>query len=666
MNAVRTDRRARRRSAAAIVALAATLLALLALTSPAPAPADTLRGLTKPLYAFGLNEYGELGSASGVSTQLPQPNPVAALLPHPSGTPFPTVAAAATGTYHSLALTTDGTLYAFGNNWYGQLGSTTGNGTNTPEATPTAITLPAGAGAITAIAAGAEHSLVVTATGQLYAFGENNAGQLGTTANTSANPVPTAVGLPLLPPQRIVRVQKVTAVAAGGNSSYALTSLGSLYAFGDNYDGQLGIVGATTYPAPTAVTLPGESGTITQIEAGAADAFAITSSGQLYAFGDNHFGELGISGTEKTATPTLVTLPGQDGAITGVAAGGEHTLVMTASGQLYSFGSNQYGQLGSETNVGTTSPNPTPALVNFPPGAGPVRQISAAGSASYAVTSSGTLYTFGTNYYGQLGNAVNAGSANADPDPVAVSMPNGERVETLARGASAQHMLAITSNLAVTTTTLPGVRVGTAYDQTVAATGGVAPYSWSATGLPHGLAISAAGEITGTPTAAGTASVVTTVTDADGIATSSAPTALTITAKSSTTTTSGAPTGSNPPSSESLGARLRSQLGPHISITKLLKTGRYRLTLRGLGSAKIAIRWMHRSSPHARTVLVASGKAHLTATALVVSIELTARGRRLLAHAKHFGLTIAATLTPAGSAAVNATRPATLSRKGTR
>ncbi|HEX4034792.1 MAG TPA: hypothetical protein VHX66_10140 [Solirubrobacteraceae bacterium] len=641
------------------------LLTLVALTSPAAAPADTLRGLTKPLYGFGLNIYGELGSASGVNTQTPQPNPVAVLLPHPSGGALSTVAAAALGAYHSLVLSSDGTLYAFGNNYYGELGSATRNGTDGADASPTAIALPAGSGAITAIAAGAQHSLVLTATGQLYAFGQNKAGQLGVAANTSANPVPTAVALPLAPPRLRRGPTRVAAIAAGGNSSYALTSLGFLYGFGDDYDGQLGIApAASTYPTPTAITLPGQNGAITEIAAGGADAFVLTSTGQLYAFGDNHYGELGISGIAQTATPTLVALPGQQGAITGVAAGAEHTLVMTASGQLYSFGSNQYGQLGGETNAGTTSPNPTPAIVKFPPGAGPVRQIGAAGSASYAVTSSGTLYSFGTNYYGQLGIATGSGSTNADPDPVAVTLPDGARVETLARGANAQHMLAITSNLDVSTTTLAGGRVGTPYDQTVAATGGVAPYSWSATGLPHGLTISAAGAITGTPTSSGSAGVVLTATDSDGIASPSEAISLTIASNSTTTTTT--TSGTNPTNSASLRARLRSQLGAHVTIAKLLKTGHYRLTLHGLPSGKVAIRWLHRSSPHSSTVLVASGTTHLSATALVVSIELTVRGRHLLAHAKHLGLTIAATLTPAGSSAISATRTATLSRKGTR
>jgi hypothetical protein len=129
------------------------------------------------------------------------------------------------------------------------------------------------------------------------------------------------------------------------------------------------------------------------------------------------------------------------------------------------------------------------------------------------------------------------------------------------------------------------------------------------------------------------------------------------TSGSSTTSTTG------PTSAASLSARLRSQLSPHVTIGRLLKTGGYRLTLHGLGGAGIAIRWRHRTSPHHAPVLLASGKAHLTATQLVVAIRLTAAGRRLLAHAKRLGLTVAATLTPAGNKSISVTLGATLTRR---
>ena len=109
------------------------------------------------------------------------------------------------------------------------------------------------------------------------------------------------------------------------------------------------------------VTLPGQTGPVTQIAAGGVYSLAATSSGQLYGFGSNQFAQLGnptntgINGV--IATPALMALPGQIGTIALLAAGAGHSLATTSSGQLYAFGHNDYGQLGTPTNSGTDTPN---------------------------------------------------------------------------------------------------------------------------------------------------------------------------------------------------------------------------------------------------------------------------------------------------------------------
>lgn len=659
-----------RRGAGAIALLMGALVALVVVPSPALAPALTPASPPSTVYAFGDNAYGELGEAA---TAQPNPTPQAVALPYRQFTLggglvlSTTVAAAAVGDSHSLVLTTAGRLYAFGFDNDGQLGNGSGSSASIVP-TPTHVTLPSGA-AVTAIAAGVQFSLAVSATGQLYAFGDNGDGQLGT-SGTGELDSPTLVTFPH-PADDPADQPKVAAVAAAGFASFAITSDGELYAFGADTDGQLGLPAATT--RPTLVNLPGASGPVTQVAAGNNFTLALTASGQLYGFGDNSLGQLGVQlpgTTNFTVTPTLVTpLPGQHGAVTQVAAGGNQTLVVTASGQLYSFGLNLYGELGESRNVGTTVANQTPALVPMPPSAGPVRQVAASGYASYAVTANGTLYSFGINNFGQLGDSIDAGTMAPDPDPVPVSMPGGARVETVARGANAMHMLAIISNLAITTTTLPAGRVDAPYSQTVAASAGVTPYSWSASGLPHGLAISSGGEITGTPSAAGNANVVLSVTDADGISVSSTPIRLTIASATTTTTTTTTTTGSGGTTTTggtAVAARLRSQLRPRgggAAIGALLRTGGYRLSLHGLGAGTVAISWRHRASAHAPAVLVASGKAHAGARAVVVAIRLTPAGRRLLAHAKRLTLTVAGTLTPAGSKAISAQLTVTLTRR---
>jgi alpha-tubulin suppressor-like RCC1 family protein len=307
--------------------------------------------------------------------------------------------------------TSPGQLYAFGYNRFGQLGNATNNGTTAPNPTPTPVTLSGAVGPVTQVAAGVNHSLAVTAGGQLYAFGDNFYGELGSATNNKTlqpNPTPTPVTLP-------GAVGPVTHVAAGGGHSLALTASGQLYAFGFNYVGELG---SATHnktfepnPTPTQVTLPGAVGPVTQIAAGTGHSLAVTTSGQLYAFGLNLWGQLGnptnANTGEPNPTPTQVALPGAVGPVTQVAAGGAHSLALTASGQLYAFGDNFYGQLGNASNDKTQDPNPTPTRVTLPGAVGPVTQVAAGGGHSLALTASGQLYAFGYNRWGQLGNTAN-------------------------------------------------------------------------------------------------------------------------------------------------------------------------------------------------------------------------------------------------------------------
>ena len=509
-------------------ALLAALIALaIGAAAPPASPAATSAG---ELYAFGLNGYGELGSPANNGTENPNPTPTLVTLPGASGP----VTAIAAGRYHSLVLTASGQLYAFGDNHYGELGSPANNGTENPNPTPTLVTLPGASGPVTQIAAGEHHSLALTASGQLYSFGENDFGQLGNASNVGTknpNPTPTLVSLP-------AASGPVTQIGAGAADSLALTASGWLYAFGDNFFGQLG---STTNngtfnpnPTPTLVSLPGASGPVTQIAAGGGQSFALTSSGRLYAFGFNGFGELGNTTNNNTPspnpTPTLVTLPGASGTVTKIAAGADHTLVLTASGQLYAFGWNFFGELGGATNIGNLAPNPTPALINLPASGGVV-QIAAGLGHTLVLTSSGRLFTFGDNLYGELGSATNSGTTNSNPAPAPVDLPAETTLDAVAPGSSALHTLVVIADLAVTTDSLPRGLVGADYNAIAKAGGGSAPYAWHASGLPGGLAIDpASGQISGTPTAAGTSHVLLSVSDRFGIVAQSAPLALKVAA----------------------------------------------------------------------------------------------------------------------------------------
>ena len=348
-----------------------------------------------------------------------------------------------------------------------------------------------------------------TAAGHLYAFGDNYHGQLGNATNaasyptpTEPNPTPTLVTLP-------GDAGPVTQIAAGYDHSLALTSTGQLYAFGNNYYGQLGNTTNNAVeepnPTPTLVTLPGEVGHVTQIAAGAYHSLALTSTGQLYAFGDNSVGQLGNATNrsgEPNPTPTLVTLPGEVGPVTQIAAGAYHSLALTSTGQLYAFGNNYYGQLGNTTNNAVEEPNPTPTLVTLPSEVGHVTQIAAGANHSLALTSTGQLYAFGENYFGQLGNTTNNRKQEPNPTPTLVTLPGGASIDTMARGPDAYHSLVVAADLAVFSASLPAGVVGVPYSAQVQAVGGAPPYQWAAAPyLPPGLTLDqASGTISGTPT----------------------------------------------------------------------------------------------------------------------------------------------------------------------
>jgi alpha-tubulin suppressor-like RCC1 family protein len=422
--------------AGAAIAVVAVVVGLLLLARAGSSGANPSAA---SLLSFGYNYYGELGSVTNNRSSDPNPTPTVVTLPGADGS----VSHVAAGDDFSLAVTSSGQLYAFGDNEYGQLGSAANNVGNTPNPTPTLVTLPGENGTVTDVAAGYDHSLAVTSSGQLYAFGDNDHGQLGNATNngsSAANPTPTLVTLPN-------GSGTATQVAAGDDTSLVVTSTGALFSFGDNDYGQLGFgTNSGTNnpdPTPTQVQLPGGSGAVTAVAAGGDFSLVATASGQLYAFGNNYYGQLGTTASDGSNTanpaPSAVTLPGESGTVTQVAAGTGSSLVVTSGGQLYSFGDNYEGQLGNTTNNGSGSPNPTATLVALPAQSGTVTTASAGDDYSLAVTSSGQLYAFGDGADGQLGSATVTGFDN--PTPTVVSLPTGVTATQVAAGGGQSLMI---------------------------------------------------------------------------------------------------------------------------------------------------------------------------------------------------------------------------------
>ena len=276
------------------------------------------------VWAWGQNANGELGD--GTLTDRSGPVQVSGL----TG-----VIAVAGGTAHSLALKSDGTVWAFGFNQNGQLG----DGTTTQRTTPVRVS---GLTGVIAIAAGSDHSVALKSDGTIWAWGKNTSGQLGDgTKQKRTTPV------------RSGTLTGMTAIAAGGDSTLAVKSDGTVRAWGYNFYGQLGDGTTTLRTSP--VTVTGLT-SVVEVAAGSDHSLARKTDGTVWAWGDNGVGQLG----DGTATNRSVAV--RSGTLSGVArlaAGAHHSVALRTDGSVWTWGYNLFGQLGD----GTTTSRSTAAQV---------------------------------------------------------------------------------------------------------------------------------------------------------------------------------------------------------------------------------------------------------------------------------------------------------------
>jgi alpha-tubulin suppressor-like RCC1 family protein len=351
------------------------------------------------------------------------------------------VTAVAAGFAHTLAVTSTGAVLNCGKNDDGELG----DGSTTDSDVPVKVNLPAGT-KVTAVVAGAGHSLAVTSTGAVFAWGLNLFGALGNGSMGGSSAVPVNVSLPA--------GTKVTAVAVGSLHSLALTSTGGVFAWGFNMDGELGDGGTANSDVPVKVDLP--AGTkVTAIAAGGYDSLALSSTGAVFAWGYNTDGELGDGGTANSDVPVKVHLPAGI-KVTAVAAGGSlygvgayvagpgHSLAVTSAGTVFAWGYNRDGELGD----GGTGNSAAPVKVKLPAGT-KVSAVAAGELQSLAVTSTGSVLAWGGNNFGQLGD----GSYKGSEVPVTVRLL-GPAAAPTATPRLAQPALATTAPVTSTQSTV--------------------------------------------------------------------------------------------------------------------------------------------------------------------------------------------------------------------
>jgi len=302
-----------------------------------------------------------------------------------------------TGNSDSYAIA-DGEVWAWGFGNQGELGD--GMDVNS-FAVPVKVKFPHRV-SVVALGYTADAALAVDADGYGWTWGRNFHHLLCLDSNKNQST-----------PQRIPNLPgKLTAVAGGASDQLWLTSDGDVYACGEQRFGQLGIGNTNTEVHPVKVKgLPAHD-PVVAISAGDFFSAALTQSGRLYMWGENNYGQLGI-GTMTPDQTLPVRVPGTftrmncgGGSGDGTDPGSGHTLAITSAGVVEAWGYGPAGQLGN----GQTSNEAAPVAVQVPNGVTVVK-VAAAGVSSAAIDSNGNVWTWGSDFAGQLGNGMTGGKS---------------------------------------------------------------------------------------------------------------------------------------------------------------------------------------------------------------------------------------------------------------
>ncbi|HEY3857566.1 MAG TPA: hypothetical protein VGO67_24555 [Verrucomicrobiae bacterium] len=360
------------------------------------------------LWVMGRNDSGALGDGTYGGAKFPY----ATNLPEKilaSG-----VTAIAGGLYHSL-IVQNGNLLTTGDNQYGELGDGTSDHgayqTNRPEVIVS--------GGVTAVAAGEYFSLFLQ-NGALLGMGNNNSGQLGDGTQTASR-VP-----------EIIMGASVIAVSASSYHTLFLTSDGSLWAIGSDEHGELGDGNTTDDAVTNAERIV--IGGVTAVAAGDFHSLFLKNDGSLWAMGENSSGQLGDGTYSDTNQPEMIVPTG----VVAIAAGGGHSLFIKKDGSLWAMGSDSFGQLGDGSTDGGNFQTNRPEMIV----ASGVTTIAAGEAHSLFIKSDGSLWAMGNDQYGQLGDGVYRNNGLNLPEQIVAgsSMPpdyNQISAQLLSTGAVA-------------------------------------------------------------------------------------------------------------------------------------------------------------------------------------------------------------------------------------
>ena len=276
---------------------------------------------------------------------------------------------------HTISLRTDGKVFTWGDNTYGQLG----NGTVKTSDEPVEVTFPEGT-IITQIAAGENHNVALDSNGNVWTWGRNNNYQIGNTRASQYTPY------------KVSNIPKVIKISAGNNNTMVITENNELYAWGLNAYGDLGLGTYTNKVLPKKVKGIHD---IIDISGGKSHYIALNRAGEVFVTGSNLYGQLGIGNNEIGKINEFQKIEIKD-KIGTIEAGDISNIATTVDGYVYTWGGNTYSTLGTGDKENKNVPTKLKDVKN-------IRQASTGKTHTILRDGNNNVYVTGTNSNGQLG-----------------------------------------------------------------------------------------------------------------------------------------------------------------------------------------------------------------------------------------------------------------------
>ncbi|KAK9891763.1 hypothetical protein WA026_016561 [Henosepilachna vigintioctopunctata] len=328
------------------------------------------------MFVWGSTVHGELGLGGIEDEHVFTPRPL-------NWYEANRVVCSALGDYHTLHLTSEGKIYSCGSNDYGQLGH------GLPRKRPHPVS-GLDAHSIKAVACGEAHSLALNTWGQVFAWGSDACGQLGHQLGQNIQSFPKIV--------KSLAKYQIVQIACGRFHSVALTNNGEILCWGGNSFAELGLGYTSPYESSPKCVTSLEGIPFALISCGSYHTFALSKSGSVFGWGKNTHGQLGVNDTTNKLLPTQLRSL-RSIKVRYITCGDDFSIFLTMDGGVFSCGAGTYGQLGNGISLDVIVPTQVLELMGST-----TTQVSCGRKHTLAfVPSRGRVYSFGVGGSGQLG-----------------------------------------------------------------------------------------------------------------------------------------------------------------------------------------------------------------------------------------------------------------------